>query len=299
MDKTKGTLLVILSALCFAFMPIFGKMAYAYGANSFTVLSYRFICASILLFIYLRVKKISMKISLTQVGYILCLSLVGYVMCSLTYFMSFNYINVGLSAMLLFTHPALVVVLSYFIYKEEMYIEKIISVVLTLIGIYLLGDIGGGNINLKGVGLGVIASIAYSIYILGVNGKPLKELNSFVVTFYICSFSAIFITIWGGLTNKMIWVQNYKSMTFIVLLALISTVVAMLSYVQGIKLIGPSKAAIFSTVEPVLAFIMGVILFKEGITLRLIIGCCLIVSSMLLIVKQEKKQKKKMILEYE
>lgn len=57
MKNLKGILLVIISAISFGLMPVFAKVAYENGSNNYTVLALRFIFSSIILFIYMKLKK--------------------------------------------------------------------------------------------------------------------------------------------------------------------------------------------------------------------------------------------------
>lgn len=287
MEKTKGIILILISGFCFGFMPVFGKIAYANGSNNYTVLAYRFIFAAIMLFIYLKAKRVSLKVSRSQFIQICIFTVLGYVTCSVTYFASFNHITVGLATMLLFTHPALVVVFDFIIYKEKLYSSKIISICLTSLGLFFLVDIGGSSFNLLGVILAILSSVSYAVYILGISNKEMKKVDSFVLTFYVCLLSSIVVLIISIFNGKFIYNQNFISLGVTFLLALISTLIAMLTFVQGTKIIGPSNAAIFSTVEPIVSLIFGVILFKEILTIKLIIGSMLVISSILILAKKK------------
>ena len=66
MDNYKGILYAILSSLAYAIMPIFAKVAYDSGSNSTSALIFRFLIAGVVLLIYLKIKKINLKISFKQ-----------------------------------------------------------------------------------------------------------------------------------------------------------------------------------------------------------------------------------------
>ena len=282
MKSIKGSLLVIISAISFGLMPVFAKIAYENGSNNYTVLALRFIFSSIVLLIYMSVKKVSMKISIKEFKYILLITVFGYVVCSLSYFTSFEYITVGLSTMLLYTHPALVVIFSAIIYKDKLNIKKIASIGITTLGIYLLVDFRGAEFDLYGIVLATISSVTYCIYIIGLGTETLKKVNSMVITFYVCLVSAIVVSSFGLMNNQIIWSQNIITISCSFFLAIISTLVAMLTFIEGAKIVGSSKAAIISTFEPVVSLVLAIILFNEVITTSLAIGSTLIIISIII-----------------
>ena len=282
MKNIKGSLLVIISAISFGLMPVFAKIAYENGSNNYTVLALRFIFSSLVLFVYMKIKKVSMKISKSEFKCIFLITIFGYIVCSLSYFTSFEYITVGLSTMILYTHPALVVIFSALIYRDKLSIKKVASILITTLGIYLLVDFKGSEFNLYGISLAIISSVTYCIYIIGLGSKALKNVNSMVITFYVCILSSIVVSSFGMINDQIIWSQNIITISCSVLLAMISTLLAMLTFVQGAKLVGASRAAIISTFEPIVSLVLAIILFNEVITISLVIGSTLIMISIMI-----------------
>lgn len=184
--------------------------------------------------------------------------------------------------MLLYTHPALVVIFVAIIYKDKLSIKKIASIIITTLGIYLLVDFRGSEFSLYGIVLAMISSRAYCIYIIGLGTKTLKKVNSMAITFYVCLVSAIIISLFGLIKGQIVWSQNITAISCSVFLAIISTLVAMLTFVEGAKIVGSAKAAIISTFEPVFSLVLAIILFNEAITASLAVGSILIIISIII-----------------
>jgi len=286
MKKIHGILFLILASVAFGVMPILAKFAYSGGANTYTTLFLRFIIASLMLFIYIRSKKISLKLNKKQLFIILALGSVGYSMTSIFLFMSYNYISVGLATMMLYTYPAIVTIMSFVIYKEKLYAKKILCLALSVLGVYILIDLGNVSLNIKGILLALSSAIVYSIYVLGVSLNEIKKINSYVIIFYVSVVSSITTLIAAICTNNLNFHIQYYGLVSIVLLALISTVVALMTFLQGVKIIGPSNAAIFSTLEPIVSLILGVIILGEPLSKRIIIGSIFIVVSILILSRE-------------
>ncbi len=79
---------------------------------------------------------------------------------------------------------------------------------------------------------------------------------------------------------------SFYALVAILLLALISTVVALMAFLEGVRIIGPSKASIFSTIEPIVALILGILILREPISARIIIGSIMIVVSVVILTKE-------------
>jgi drug/metabolite transporter (DMT)-like permease len=285
-DKLNGVLYIILSAVSFGIMPILAKLAYNGGANSTTTLFLRFLFASLMIVYYLKVNKISMRLNKNQVYLVVLLGIAGYSLTSASLFMAYNYISVGMATMLLYTYPAIVTLFSTIIFKEKVHLKKVLCLLLSISGIFTMIDIGGTTYNPMGIVLGLVSSLCYSMYVLGASHKEIKSINSYVMTFYVSLLAAGSQLVVGLSTNTLILNLEFYSFIAILLLAFISTVVALMAFLQGVKIIGSSNAAIFSTLEPIVSLILGVIILKEALTVRMVMGSILIISSMIILAKE-------------
>lgn len=286
MEKIKGILYIILSAIAFGIMPILAKLSYRGGANTYTTLFLRFLFAAIMLLYYLKTKRISLKLNKKQFFLVFIIGMFGYTFTATSLFMSYNYISIGMASMILYTYPAIVTLLSYMFYKEKIYARKMFSLIISLIGIYILIDKGSVSFNLRGIILAGIAAVLYSLYVLGASLKEIKEINSYVLTFYISCISAVVMFIAAITTSNFNMHISFYGLVSILLLAFISTVVALMTFLEGVRIIGPSKASIFSTLEPIVGLILGILLLGEPISARIIIGSILIVVSIGILAKE-------------
>ncbi|MBU3217096.1 DMT family transporter [Clostridium estertheticum] len=286
MEKTKGILYIILSASAFGIMPILAKLSYKGGANAYSTLFLRFLFAAIMLFYYLKTKGISMKLTKKQSILILIIGVFGFTLTTSSLYMSYNYIGIGMASMIFYIYPSIVTILAYVFYKEKIYSRKIISLIISLMGIYILIDKASVSFNIKGIILALIAAVLYSLYVLGASNKEFKNINSYVLTFYISCASATVMFIAAMSTNNFSIHISFYALVAILLIAFISTVVALMAFLEGVRLIGPSKASILSTIEPIVSLILGIIILGEPISSRIIIGSIMIVLSVVILTKK-------------
>lgn len=286
MKKIHGILYIVLSAIAFGIMPILAKLAYSGGANVQTTLFLRFSFATLMLFCYIKSKNISLKLEKKQYILLIFLGVVGYSLTSTMLFLSYNYISVGMATMIIHSYPAIVTFLSFVFYGEKLSLKKILCLILCILGIFIMVDLGVANYDIKGILLALISAIGYSFYVLGASHKYIKSTNNYVITFYISLVSAISILAFGLPTQTINLNIKFYSLVAILLLAFISTVIALMAFLQGVKIIGPSNASIFGTLEPIVTLVLGVLILGEGVQVKTILGSMLIIISMIILAKE-------------
>ncbi len=285
MKNIQGDLDIILASTAFGVMPVLAKLAYGRGATTYTVLFLRFLFAAFILLYIILNKKISLKLNIKQILMVIMLGLFGYSATALCLFISYNYVSVGVATNLLYTYPAIVTLMSRFFYKEKLYGRKIVSLLLSLIGVFILIEIKNQSINITGVSFAFASAIFYSLYVLGISTDKAKKINSYVMIFYLSVTSSIIMFLLGVSTSTLDLRIDFYALICIILLAFISTVVALMSFLKGVRIIGPSRAAILSTLEPIVSIILGFLILKEKLSLNMIIGSALVIASVLLLVK--------------
>ncbi len=284
-NKIKGIFYIAIASIAFGIMPILAKLAYKGGANAINTLALRFTFASIILFIYIKTKKLSLRVSKEQIKLILFMGVIGYSMTSILLFTSYNYIDVGIAGMILHTYPLMVMILSIIIYKEKFKLKKFLYLMVTTIGVFIMLDIKVGSINTIGVVLVLLSALCYAIYVLGASKDKVKNIDSYVMTFYISIISAIVGSTTGIVTNSFNNPINFYGIISILLIAFISTVVALMAFLKGVKLIGPTNSAIFSALEPIVSLVLGVIILGESMSFKIIIGSTIIILAMIELAK--------------
>jgi drug/metabolite transporter (DMT)-like permease len=214
---------------------------------------------------------------------VVALGTFGYSVTTVCLFASYDYIAVGMATTILYLYPALVTVLSLIIYKESINLKKIISLIVSFIGVLSLIGSGTVNLSIRGMILALFSALFYSFYVIGVSHNEIKKLNSYLLSFYISLVVAISMLFIGVSSNSLNFRINFYSLVCIVLLAFISTVVALMAFLEGVRIIGPSRAAIFSNLEPLVSLILGFLILGEKITIGMALGSVLIIISILIL----------------
>lgn len=284
-EKIKGIMFILISGASFGVMPILAKLAYSEGANAYNTLALRFAFSALILYLYIRYKKISLKLNGGQIKLILFLGVIGYSFTSIFLFLAYNYVSSAVATAVLYTYPIMVMLLSIIIYKEKFKLKKLMYVIFTILGIWIMSNTKGQGSSALGIIFVIIAGFSYAIYVIGTAAPKLKTIDSFVMSFYISLIVAGADGIAGLFTNSFSKPISIRGIIYIILLALISTVISLMTFLKGVRIIGPTNAALFSTVEPIVSLILGAIILGESVNIFTISGITIIVITMILLAK--------------
>jgi drug/metabolite transporter (DMT)-like permease len=289
MNRTKGVLLTILAASSFGFIPLFAKIAYVNGFNPYTFTLFRSIFASIELFILLKIRKIDYTLGKEQYITLFKVSLIGYSSAMLTLSLSYNYMSTGLATIIHFIYPVAVMVGTIFFFNEKIDKRIIFSLILSLTGMYFLVGFGSlESTSIVGILLSLFSGIFYAYYIIIVAHGNVREIDSFVLIFYISLFNSCILFVISIFMGKLETNFTFKGIVSTVLVALVANLIGMVSFKAGLKIISATTAAILSTFEPITSLILGMLVFKEILSLNHIVGSILIITSVTLVAFRKK-----------
>ena len=289
--KVKGTILGIVSAVSYGTNPLGALFLYQEGLNSNSVLFYRFSLAAVVLACILFIQKQSFKLSRKEVK-TLCLLGILFAVSSLTFYTSFHHMDAGIASTLLFVYPIMVAVIMSLFFKERISPVTMFSIILALSGIALLYRGGtGAGLNGLGVSLVMIASLTYALYIVVINQSSIK------LTFYVllfCMVAIVFHSFFDG-SNYLQPLTTPRMWLFAIMLALVPTVISLVTMTMAVHAIGSTPTAIMGALEPLTAVIIGVTVFGEIFTLRLGIGIFMILVAVILIVAAKSFSPRKIV----
>jgi len=285
MKRLTGILLIAISAASFGTLAIFGRFLYADGMDTFTMLFLRFgISASIMTFILILRKEPFPR------GRVLALLIgmgaLGYVGQSFSYLSAIKYASAGLVALLLYLYPMFVFILSVIFLREKVTWAKVAALVLALVGTALTVGPAGGQF--LGIFFAIFAAVVYSVYIIvGADvTKHVSAVQSSVVIF--ASAGAVYgmLTAVNG-AHLPASSSGWWSMAGIVLLA---TVIPVVTFLAGLERIGPTNAAMLSTLEPVVTVLLAAWLFAERLEPVTLAGGALILVAVVVLTRSEMGQ---------
>lgn len=193
-NKTRAIVYVIIASLLFSFMAFFSKSFKEEGIGSFGVAEVRLLltaigCGVIMLIFH----RDQFKIERGDVVLFFGLAIAKMLMDA-TYFYSLQTeMDSTVALVLQMTMPFFVLILSFFVFKEEINMRKKIALVIGIIGIAICGGFLTGQFNggLKGVVYAIASGFFYAVYSVG--GKELanRKYSANTVLFYTFGIASI------------------------------------------------------------------------------------------------------------
>ncbi len=280
MQRLTGILLIVLSAASFGTLAIFGRLLYADGLDTFSMLFLRFGFAAVIMALILLMRKEPIprgKILLQLIG----MGALGYVGQSFSYLSAIKYASAGLVALLLYLYPTFVFILSAIVLREKVTWLKVAALLLALMGTALTVGPAGGQ--LPGILLAISAALIYSVYII-VGANVMKHVSAIQSSLVIFAAAA---AVYGALmaANGTHFPSTSPGWLGIAGIVLVATVIPVATFLAGLERIGPTNASMLSTLEPVVTVLLAGLIFAERLAPITILGGSLILVAVILLTR--------------
>lgn len=281
-----ATILVLTAGILWGMIGIFVRKLSQLSFGSMEIVSLRAITTSILLFLYLFIfdrKKLVVRGK--DLWCFLGTGILSIVFFNFCYFNAITLTSLSMAAILLYTAPAILTILSFFLFQEKITKIKVLSLVLTFAGCVCVTGVLSGNseLNLKGLLAGLGAGLGYALYSVFSRFALQRGYHSLTISFYTFLF-AIFGTL-PLADAKGMWLvlsKDINILLFCFVFGLVSTVIPYITYTTGMKNMENSKAAIIASVEPVAATLLGVLVYHEKLSFEGGIGALLVLSAIII-----------------
>jgi drug/metabolite transporter (DMT)-like permease len=281
--EARGLSLVAVSAVGFGTLGIFGKLAQRTAITLPTLLGLRFMLAAAVLWLLAVVRHDGLWPGRRRAGGLGIMGLL-YVGQATAFFGSLRTVPAAITSILLYVYPAIVVVLARIVFGEQLRRLRMVALAVATAGVVLVVDPRpAGHLDLTGVLLGLASALVYSIYII-VGGSLLRGAAPLVATAYIATVAGAVFLVTGAFTGQL---QGFQPAGWAVIagIAIVPTVIAATAFVAGLGAVGPTRAAIVSTLEPVTTVILAAIVLGEALTPARIAGGVLVLVAALLVAR--------------
>ncbi|MBG0816696.1 DMT family transporter [Planomonospora sp. ID82291] len=298
-----GPALCLLSAACFGAMAVFGKLAYAAGVSPAALLLVRFGLAAAVLATLLLLRpglrrgpspaapeprlgpspavpaSRPGRASAGVLGTALGLGAIGYAAQASLYFSALERMDASLLSLVFYTYPLLVTVGAVLLGRDRPTAGRVAALAAACGGtlLVLLGA-GGPDVDPLGALLAFGASMTYTVYIL-VSDTVVHRLPPVVLSALVMTGATATLAVRALLTGGVDLGFGVRGWAWLACIAVVSTVVAMLTFFAGLRRTGPSTAAILSTFEPVVTTALAALTLTESLTPVQLAGGLLVLSA--------------------
>ena len=297
-----GPLLIILAGIFWGSMGIFVRKLGTYGFTSVQIVAIRITLAALVFSIVLFIRDRSgFRITLRDLPLFLGLGFGSILFFTVCYFTAITIMPLSTAAILLYTSPIWIMLMSMLFFREKLNRVKLIALVLAFAGwlialalafagCVLVSGISGEGITLVGLLIGLGSGIGYGLYsILGT--IALRRYSPYTVTTYTFLFAAAgswLICSPADMISKFTAAADLPFLLFFCCLtALVTAVIPFLSYTLGLRTVEASRAGILATIEPMVATLIGILVFAEPLTLLSGLGILLILAAVVLLNRKQ------------
>ncbi len=287
-----GSILIILAGCFWGSMGIFVRRLGTYGFSSIQIVSIRVTLAALFFALVLFIKdRAGFKVLFRDLPLFLGLGFGSILFFTVCYFSAITMMPLSTAAILLYTSPVWIMLMSVLVFHEKLDRRKLLALILAFVGCVLVSGVSGGGLTPIGLLVGLGSGIGYGLYsILGT--IALRRYSPYTVTTYTFIFAAIgswIICRPSDMFDKFSNATDFGFLiTFCCLTALITAVIPFLAYTCGLQNVEAGKAGIIATIEPMVATLIGILVFSERLTLMSGLGILLILTAIVILNLKQK-----------
>lgn len=297
MKKIKGILLTLSGGIFWGLSGACGQFLFQYKeASANWLVPIRLTLAGFFLLLILFCQRGKKVFDVWQSRYsslqIICYGIFGMMLCQYTYFVTIQHSNAGIATVLQYLGPAIVLITVCVGTRRLPSPIEVAALLLAILGTFFLathGDFHSFVISRTALVWGLLAACTYAFYTL-YSARLLKTFDSPLIIGW-----GMFI---GGLMLTPLlkpWTQNVllDGQALLALLAIIflGSIVSFTFYVTGVQLIGPSRAGMIASIEPVAATVLSVVWLGASFTRMDLLGFGCVLSTIFLLAVPSGKER--------
>ena len=295
MNRFLNAFLILLAGILWGSMGLFVRPLNAKGLSSWDIVFIRAFLTMVFMAVFILIKDRSLfKIKLKDIWCFIGTGLLSIVFFNLCYFKEITIAPLSIAAILLYTAPAFVMVISAFCFNERLTKRKIAALFLSFLGLMFVTGVfsSGERLTFKTLFIGLGAGLGYALYSIFSRYALEKGYSSFTISFYtflLASISTVFFIKPGEVTGVAF--SSWGMIVLLIAFALVSTIIPYLTYTVGLKGVENGQASIIASIEPVVATLIGIIWFHEKMSVWVLIGIVLVLTGIVISnisVKEEK-----------
>lgn len=286
--KRTAPLCIIIAGILWGMMGIFVRWLGTYGFTSIQIASLRItVGAVIFLIITFLFDRDRLRIRMRDLGWFAGLGICSILLFTVCYFTTITMASLSVAAILLYTAPIMVMLMSLVLFGEKLTMRKALALILAFLGCVLVTGFGGGaEISAAAIGFGLLSGFGYGLYsILGT--YVLKKYSPVTVTTYafLCGgVGALFVCDLPDMIRKIQRAEGRMGLAGLIFLtSFVTAVLPYLFYTIGLVSVKASSASIMASIEPVVATIAGVLVFREALTPFSLAGILLVLGAITLL----------------
>lgn len=208
--------------------------------------------------------------------FFLCLGILNIFISMGSLQLSIDMGKASTAAILISSNPIFVLLFSSIILKEKVTYDRIICILLGIVGITLIiykGNVGGDTA--ASLTLAVIASLTFGLYtVLGkLKSEGISSITMICLSSIFGSLMYIPVLLWKSI--PLFYIPQGAFMKILYLGVFLSGI-AYITYMEALKILTASKGAMVFFLKPVVASILAVAFLGESLSIKTVAGMLLV-----------------------
>lgn len=216
--------------------------------------------------------------------------IISIVFFSWCYFKNVSVSSAAFAAVLMYTSPIFVMLISALIFKEHISPKKLSALIIAITGTFLVSGITphllftkGTAVPVNGLLLGLGSAVGYALYSIFSTLALSRGYSPLIVTFYTFCFAAVGAGVLIDLPQLLSRLSSCGFFPLAFAMGLLGSCIPFALYTIGLSGTEPGKAAILATLEPIVTTIFGIIFYGEVLALTEIIGIIFVLTAAVLV----------------
>ncbi len=292
----KAYIYVLLAGCLWGTMGLFSGSLSKMGLESLNISFIRLSSAAVIMFLFICFKDgiRAFRIDGKGIGICLALGILCQGLFNYSYNESLQSIGVVSAAVLLYTAPIFVTIMSRIFFGERITRTKVLALIINVIGCTLTvsgGDFSSMNFSIYGVAIGTLAGFLYGLMTV-ISTTTTEKYNPRVIIFYSFLLGSIFLAILSSPWQPVLGQDGLVFWLLYLGYGLVPTVGAYLVYMKGLSFNPPtSKVPVMASVETIVAALVGILAFGEAMGVIKALGIGLVIGSIAIMNSNTKSEK--------
>lgn len=276
-----GYFYVIIASVLFGLSPTLSALLQKSGWSNGAILLNTEISGALCLLLLIRGKHGTLRIERRELAAAAGIGGVTFWGTNILLQASYQFLpNPGIATVLHFIYPVVVMSIMVFFFKEELTLPKLTCIGLSLCGIVLIVDASETSRQtaalLPGVLTALASGVTYAVYIIANDKSSAKRIYPLTLIFYVLLGGAAVNSVYLWVSHDFAIDLEGENLVYALALPLCSFS-ALLTIAEGIRRIGPTKAAVINMLEPVVAMVVSAAVFPDKpLTVHMVCGGVLI-----------------------
>ena len=297
--KKLAPFLVILAGCLWGTMGIFVRHLNAIGLEAMEIVEARAALTAAAMFAALVLfRRDLLRVNIRDLWVFAGGGIVSVILFNFCYFQTIQRASLSTAAILLYTSPVFVLLLSVLLFGEKLTKKKILCLMMAITGCALASGLAGGMaLSPMTLLFGLGSGFGYGLYSIFSRFALQKGYHPITITAYIFLFGAL-----GGIPltdfGQLIRVAGAdgSNLAYLGAYTLVTTIVPYISYTTGLQQVENGVAAVLACIEPVMATVFGIFFFSEMPDLSGWLGILLVLIALTALNLQPKKEQSEDIL---